>query len=511
MTDLPENLPNDPELLKELIRVLANERKDFYERLRLLEERYKREMRNKYGPKSESLDPAQLRLFAEAQKQDEQPSAEEPPEPRSEESGEPVKKSGHGRRKPSRELPRKPVIHDVPECEKTCPRCTWTRELCGREVTLQLDYNPGFAFYWEHIRLKYACRTCDANVVTAPMPKQPIDRGIPASGMLAHIAISKLADHLPLYRLEGILSRQGLVLSRSTMCDWMSKTAKIVEPVYKCMIKRIKQSKVIWTDDTPIKVLDRDLKKRTKTGRIWVYRGDSNNPFIAFHYTPSRRRDGPVEFLKNYKGYIQADAFAGYDCTFIGDGAKEVACMAHARRKFVEAMESSHAACSEVLLVIQKLYDVERKTKTLTAEERAAIRRLESIPLLDELGKILSNLKLLALPKSSLGKAVTYALNNWPALNVFASDGDLTIDNNLAENAIRTVALGRKNWLFAGSDSGGETCAIISSLVSTCRRLSIDPFLYLRTLIDMLTENPQHDPELLLPGVLQLDERERKI
>lgn len=375
----------------------------------------------------------------------------------------------------------------------------------GRTVTLQLDYIPGMAFYWEHIRLKYACRTCESHVVSAPMPEQPIERGMPAAGILAYIPTAKLADHLPLYRLEEILSRQGLVLSRSTMCDWMVKMAKLVGKVYSYMVEKVRRSRVIWTDDTPIRVQDRTLEKRCRTGRIWVYRGDAQNPFIVYHYTPSRKREGPVEFLKNYTGFLQADAFAGYDCIYVGGAVKEVACFAHARWKFVNAMDTNRSACSQVLQLIQNLYNLEREQKQATSEERKSARQEIAVPILRNLKHLLDQLAMVALPKSPLGQAIAYAMNNWEALNVFTTDGDLTIDNNLAENALRPIALGRKNWLFAGSDAGGETCAVLSSLIATCRRHRIDPFLYLRTLILRLTENPDANSEFLVPGVLELE------
>ena len=318
MVRLPKQLPDDPEQLKKLVNLLASERNDFFERLQILEQRYKDEMRAKYGRRSESLDPDQLRLFIqEALEQDESNEAKEKTAAVTDTSAEPkqsaeveTKKRGHGRRKPQ-ELPRRPVLHDLPESEKACPRCTFQREVCGRTISLQLDYAPGHAFYWENIRLKYACRACDGQIQIAEAPEYPIDRGMPAAGMLSYIGTSKYADHLPLHRLEGILSRQGLILSRSTMCDWMKATAKILLPLFEYLIVRIKRSRVIWTDNTPVRVMDKALKKRCRTGRIWVYRGDAANPYVLFRFTSSRRRDGPLEHLENFKGFLQADAFAG--------------------------------------------------------------------------------------------------------------------------------------------------------------------------------------------------------
>jgi transposase len=512
MVELPKQLPDDPELLKKLIMLLASERNDFFERLKILEQRYKDEMRNKYGRRSESLDPDQLRLFIQEAMESETGEAAESELSPIEQSADEVdklsevekKKRGHGRRKPQ-ELPRRPVLHDVAECEKACPRCTFQREVCGRTVSLQLDYAPGHAFYWEHIRLKYACRACDGQVQIAPAPEYPINRGMPAAGMLSYIATSKYADHLPLYRLEGILSRQGLVLSRSTMCDWMQATSKILSPIFEYLVTRIKKSRVIWTDDTPVRVLDKELKKRCRTGRIWVYRGDDANPYVLYRFTPSRKRDGPQEHLENFKGFMQADAFAGYDCIFVGGGVTEVACFAHARRKFEHCLDSNRVGAGKFLLLIQHLYQIEMEFKTATASQRLEARQRLSVPILKELRQLMDVQLLECLPQSPLAKAIKYADNQWDALNVFVTDGDLTIDNNLAENALRPIALGRKNWMFLGHESGGETIAIISTLIASCRRHQVDPYAYLKTVIRQLTENPSIDPAGLMPDVVALD------
>ncbi|HEY9680008.1 MAG TPA: IS66 family transposase [Oculatellaceae cyanobacterium] len=503
---MPKELPEDVEELKRLLRIIATERNDFYERLQLLEHRYKTEMRNKYGRKSETFDPSQLLLFAQQELAAEARTDLEPEktaERKDKAIEKEVKPRGHGRRRPM-ELSRIPVIIDVPESEKVCQRCTSERKCFGRSVTLQLDYEPGRAFYWEYVRLKYACSYCESSLKVAKPPEQPIQRGMPAAGMLAHIVTSKYADHLPLHRLEGIFSRQGLVLNRSTMCDWVQSVTKMMTPVFDQMMHEIKKSKVIWTDDTPVRVLDRELKKRTKTGRIWVYRGDDEHPYIAFRFTNSRERAGPLEHLENFRGFLQADAFAGYDAIFVGGGVTEVACLAHARRKFVDAMNSSQSAAAEILLLIQKLYDMERTCKDSSDAERLNARQEFSVPLLAELKDTLDRHALVSVPKSPLAKAIQYTRNQWSALQTFTTCGDLTIDNNLAENALRPIAVGRKNWMFAGSESGGHAIAVMSSIISTCRRLELDPFAYLKAAITKITEEPNCPAEQLLPGRLTL-------
>ncbi len=287
------------------------------------------------------------------------------------------------------------------------------------------------------------------------------------------------------------------------MCDWVAHTARMLQPIYDHMVEKIRNGRVIWTDDTPIKVLDRTLKRRTKTGRIWVYRGDPRHPYIVFHYTPSRKRDGPREFLKNYSGYMQADAFAGYDCIFVGGGVVEVACMAHARRKFLNAFESHQTSAGEILKLIQDLYAIEKSVKDQKAEEKVLARQA-ALPILESMKSWMLAEKLIVLPKSPLGQAINYTLKNWDALQVYVTDGDLTIDNNLAENALRPIAVGRKNWMFAGSDNGGNTAAILASVVATCKRLKLDPFKYFSTVISLLTENPNLKPEDLVPGALDI-------
>ena len=502
MVELPKELPEDAEQLKELIRLLAAERTDFFEKIQVIEQRYRELIRAKYGRKNETFDADQLLLFAQqnAEKSDEHKDADVGTPAH---NAAPVKRPGHGRRKPEENMVVKTVIHDVPVTERACPTCKCEREQFGQTVTRLLDYIPGFAFYWEHIRLKYICRTCPGNAVTAPMPVQPIDRGMPAPGMMAYLATSKYADHLPLHRLEGILSRQGLTLSRSTMCDWMAHTAQLLQPIHDYMISQIRNGRVIWTDDTPIQVLDRSLKRKTRKGRIWVYRGDSKHPFIVFHYTPSRKRDGPVEHLKNYKGFMQADAYNGYDRIYVGTGVTEVACMAHARRKFLNAYESNQTVAGEMLLMIQDLYEIEKSIKGKDADEKKVARQAAK-PILEAMEVWMKKQRIVALPQSPLTLAINYAMNNWDALQVYITDGDLTIDNNLAENALRPIAIGRKNWMFAGSDNGGNTTAVLASIVATCKRLNVDPFKYFSAAIKAFTENPDSQPEMMVPGVLDI-------
>jgi transposase len=345
------------------------------------------------------------------------------------------------------------VVHDVAPAQRLCPGCGQERTAIGEEVSEQLDYQPASLFVVEHVRCKYACPHCQEHVTTAGKPAQPIDKGLPGPGLLAHVAVSKYLDHLPLHRLERIFSRHGVELSRSTLCDWMAAAARLLVPLAEQMRRRVLQSRVIHTDDTPVPVLD-NTRDTTRQARVWVYLGDRDHPYTAYDYTPTHARDGPVQFLGEYRGYLQADAFAGYDGIYATGRVAEVACWAHARRKFYDARtadpERSHAA----LAWIRRLYDVEDQGKPLADAKRAALRQAESVPLLTAICQWLTEQRAAVLPKSPMGQAIGYALSNWPALCRYTEAGFLAIDNNASERALRGLAIGRKNWLFCGSDAG---------------------------------------------------------
>jgi transposase len=479
----PEDIPDEIGPWKETLLRLSGRVEDLEQQLQSL-------LRSKYGPKTESISPDQLRLFQAG----EQESVEKPVEEVAQVVVQPSKRS---QRKPGKELPRRRIEHEPSEAELVCS-CGERKTRIGEEVTERLDYVPSSVFINEHVRGKYACRKCQGEVVIGPKPRQVIERGFVEPGMLAYIATSKYADHLPLHRLESIFKRQGAIISRSTMCDWLIASGKALSGLHELMVKRVLNSRIIWTDDTPVKMQDRELEKKLRETRLWTYLGDENNPYVVFDFTKSRKRDGPAQFLKDYKGYLQADAFAGYDCIFAGGEVTEVACMAHVRRKFFEAQTSSKEA-QHALAIIQELYLIEKQTKELEANRRQEMRQIKSVPLLQEFKTWLDRERLVALPKSPLGKAVMYALNNWEALNRFVEDGNLTIDNNRAENALRKIAIGRKNWLFLGSENGGRTASIFASVVASCNRHSLDPFAYLKDVFTQLATNPNVDLETLLP------------
>jgi hypothetical protein len=276
----------------------------------------------------------------------------------------------------------------------------------------------------------------------------------------------------------------------------------LVSPLFELMKQRTLSSKVVQTDDTPVPVLDPELP-RTRTGRIWTYVGDPDHPYIVYDYTPNRSRAGPDEFLKHFHGYLQADAYSGYDQIYqdAERGITEVACMAHARRKYFEAQSSDIMRSMVMLAYLHLLYDVEREArdKGMKAAERQALRQARSRPMLDDIQAYLERERPRVLPKSPIGQAIAYTLSNWEALVRYCEDGDLEIDNNGAERSLRGVAVGRRNWTFFGSDNGGRTAAVLTSLIASCKRLHIDPFAYLRDLFERISSHPRNRLEELLP------------
>ena len=323
---------------------------------------------------------------------------------------------------------------------------------------------------------------------------------LPGPGLLAQVAVSKYGDHLPLYRQQQIYQRQGVELSRQTMCDWMRQSADLVSPLYELMKQRVLESKAVQTDDTPVPVLDPALP-RTRTGRIWTYVG--THPYTVYDYTPDRSREGPDAFLREFHGFLQADAYSGYDQLYADPqrAIVEVACWAHARRKFYEAQSSDLMRSMVLLAYIRLLYDVERQARDrqLSGQDRWALRQASSRPILDDIRAYLEAERPKVLPKSPEGQAMAYTLSNWAALVRYCQDGDLEIDNNGAERSLRGVAVGRKNWMFFGSDHGGRTAAVLNSLIATCKRLHIDPLAYLRDVFARISAHPRHRLEKLLP------------
>lgn len=456
--------------------------------------------------KSEQLTAGQLALFAAAWKA-RQAEAETPETPGGADDDDaaappgagdssPKKKTG-GRRPLPRHLKRERIVHDLADSEKHCVVCQQDLRTIGEESSERYEYIPAQLTVIEDVCKKYAC-TC--TVKTATKPPQPIEKSTAGASLLAQVIVAKNVDHLPLHRQEKIFARHGVDISRKTMGDWLAQCADLLQPLYGSLKNVLFQSKVVGTDDTGVKVLDVKLPF-ARTGRIWPYYGDQEHPVILYDYTATRERAGPEKFLAGYRGYLQADAYGGYDA-FFKDPARgliEVGCWAHARRYFHKALESDQARMGPALLLITQLYRVEQHARSLGAEDRLRLRQRQSQPILDKLHNYLGEIQAETLPKSPEGRAVRYTLKNWAALTRYCEDGNLAIDNNATERAIRAVAVGRNNWIFFGSDEGGKTAAVLRSFVASCQRVGVDPFLWLKDILSRIASHPITRLAQLLP------------
>jgi transposase len=396
-------------------------------------------------------------------------------------------------------LPHVRVEHDVDEADKTCPCCGGAKQCIGEDLSKELELIPAKMQVRVHVLPKYACPQCRDGVVSPPVPPKPVPGGIAGPGLVAFVIVSKFADHLPLYRLEDILFRHGVHLSRSTLCDWVRNAADLLLPLALLQKTLVLQSAVVWTDDTPVTVLSDKTPGSTK-GRFWVYIGDDAFPYSVYDFTMSRARDGPATFLKDYHGFLQADAYGGYDGIFLGSEGKllEVACWAHARRKFYDARSNAPREANQILEWIRQLYDVEDRARDFTAADRQALRQRESVPILDRIEAYLDGPLARTLPKSAMGKALTYARNQRAALRRYTTDGRLTIDNNVSERTLRLQAIGRKNWEFLGSEAAGPRAAVLFTILAGAKRHRLEPWAYLRDVLLRLSAG-ETDLEALLP------------
>jgi len=396
-------------------------------------------------------------------------------------------------------LPQVRIDHDVDESEKTCSCCGGPKQRIGEDISRELEFIPAKLEVKVHVLPKYACPKCRDGVASPPVPPKPIPGGIAGPGLISFVLVSKFSDHLPLYRLEDIFTRHGVFLARSTLCDWVRNAADLLKPLADLQRALVLQSPVIWTDDTHVTVLGGDKGGSTK-GRFWAYIGDAQHPYSVYDFTMSRSRDGPASLLADYHGFLQADAYGGYDGIFLDSNETivEVACWAHARRKFYDARSSAPREANQVLEWIRQLYDIEDRARELTPEERQALRQRESEPILDRLEEYCDAVSLRTLPKSGLGKAITYARNQRAALRRYTSDGRLTIDNNVSEATLRLQAIGRKNWEFLGSESAGPRAAVLFTILAGAKRHRLEPWAYLRDVLLGLSVG-ETDLEALLP------------
>ena len=387
-----------------------------------------------------------------------------------------------GRYKLPEHLERKEIIIEPQQNIEGCKKI-------GEEITEELEYEPGKLFVNKYVRPKYA-KPDNGGIVTAPMVERPLPKAIAGAGLLAQIVIDKYVDHLPLYRQAERFKREGINLPYSTITDWVSGTCKLILPLYDALKLLIMQSDYLHADESPIKVLDKDKKGETHRGYFWVYH-NSIEGLVLFDYQPGRGREGPQAMLKDFKGHLQTDGYTVYDFFKENEDVTVLHCMAHARRKFYEALANDKPRAEYALEQFGLLYAIERKAKekALTDEQRLALRQQEAIPILQQMGKWMKEQYVTVLPKSSIGKALGYSIERWNELMIYAGDGKLNIDNNPVENSIRPVAIGRKNYLFAGSHEAAQRSAMLYSLLGTCKLHGINPFLWLR---DVLNRIPAH-------------------
>lgn len=513
-------LPDDPARLKRFIVEERQQRDTLIERIKqeaaeqlaAQAARHEAEMkaaiaallRRYYGPRSETFDPRQLLLFGQIVEQMALDATSI-----QEEAGELLvtrrvkNRHNHGRQQLPECLERIEIEHDLED--KACPACGNQRHRIGAEVSEQLEYFPASFKVLRHVRHKYVCAKCDGegyhpNIAAAAKPTQPIDKGLPGPSLLAYVVVSKLGDHLPLYRLERIFQRQQVHVARSTMCAWMAASGELVKPLVELMVARAKQSRVIHTDDTPVPIQSPG-QKQCRKGRIWCYLGDEANPYTVYDYTPSRSRDGPARWLQGFSGYLQADAYGGYDGIYHAQGVTEVACWAHARRKFYDAQDSDGKRAAQMLALVGELYAIEREAKDADVAARLTLRQQRSMPVLEKIKAWLDTESQVVLPRSPMGLAITYAQNQWAALNAYVTQGFLNIDNNASERALKRVALGRKNWLFAGHDQAAANHARLWSLIASAERHGLDPQRYLTSVLAKIGQTSANRLEQFLPDV----------
>jgi transposase len=409
-----------------------------------------------------------------------------------------LKRANAGRRPLPAELPRVDVRLEPESC--TCGQCGNALSLIREEVTEQLDVEPARFFVRRHIRPQYACRTCET-VVAEPAPPAIIDGGLAAPGLLAWVATQKYLDHLPLYRIETISERYGVAIPRSTMAEWIGRIGVALQPLSDRLAELIKQRRVLHADETPVQQLDPG-KGHTKRAYLWVYRScdyEDGPPIAVFDYQGGRSGEHARTFLSGWKGSLMVDDYGGYKALF-GKGVTELACLAHIRRKFFELHAANKSAMAdEALRQIGELYEIERRGLALEAAEREALRRAEAQPKLAALHAWLMDTRRSIAEGSGAAKAIDYALKRWEALERYVGSGLLPIDNNAVENVIRPIALGRKNWLFAGTERAGKREAILQSLLATAKLNGIEPSAWLKDTLEKLPAWPNRRLDELLP------------
>jgi transposase len=468
------------------------------EHLELLVARLKR---SQYGQKSEKvvINVEQLALGLDGCVIESQPAAPaEPPPTHKDKTVRPPRKS----RALAAHLQREVRTH-LPAHTK-CPCCSGELRKLSEDCSEMLEYVPGSFYVIRHVRPKMSCRKCSC-VVQATAPERVIDRGLPGAGLLAHIVTAKFCDHTPLYRQSQIFAREGVALDRSILARWVGEVASLLSPVAEVLRRYVLDTDKLHGDDTPLPVLAPGTG-RTKTGRFWTYvrdhrpAGDKAPPAVWFAYSPNRKGEHPQQHLARFQGILQADAFAGFNKLYESGTIQQAPCMAHIRRKFFDLMKAhSSPIATEAVHRIAALYLIEKQIRGRPAEQRRAIRMAKAMPLFQDMRRWFQQALIQLTPKSETAAAIHYALGLWDALARYLEDGRIELDNMIAERALRPVAIGRRNYLFAGSDNGGQRAAVLYSLVGTAKLNGLDPEAYLRHVLSRIAEHPINRIEELLP------------
>lgn len=473
IADRDETLAARDAALEELIRTLrlTQEERDYFRR-RL------------FGKTSEKL-PTGPTLFDGQEAPPPAPDDEESTRsPRERKQAERRKPTG---RKPLPDtLPRVRIEHPLSEEDRLCPDCGEPRECIGEDTSEVLEYVPARWLVHVHARGRYVCRRHpDQGVLTPLAAPRPIPGSYAGPSLLAHVLVSKFDDHLPLYRQAEIFRRSGVDLARSTLCDWVGGVMPLLDPVAQTIRRSVLVQSHVQADETPLTVQE-GPEGRPKEAYLWAYRGGGTRE-VFFDFRMGRGREGPSDVLKEFHGTLQTDAYPGYDEIVLRNHLVAAGCMAHARRKFFEALESSPREAGLVLVLFRRLYKIEERAQGLSLEEVARLRTVESVPAMADLRTTIEKLAAETTPASRLGKACSYAINQWSALSVFLDDPRVAIDNNAIERHIRSVAVGRNNWLFCGNEAGGRRAAMAYTLIESCKAAGVEPFAYLT---DVLTRLP---------------------
>ena len=369
----------------------------------------------------------------------------------------------------------------------------------GEEITEVLEYEPGELYVKQYRRIKYA-KPGNSGIVIGELPGRPLEKAMAGEGLLAQIIIDKYVDHLPLHRQMQRFERCGVKFPYSTLTDWVSSTCRLIEPLFEALKKQVLSSAYLHVDETPIKVLDKKKQGESHRGYYWVYQ-DSIDKIVFFDYQEGRGRAGPMEVLENFQGYLQTDGYNVYDIFDKKENITQLHCMAHARRMFSEALDNDRPRAEYALAEIQKLYGIERikKEQNLSFEEIKEVRQIKSLPILTALGEWMKQQYVQTLPKSAIGKALGYSIERWEKLSLYTQNGMLNIDNNPVENSIRPVAVGRKNYLFAGSHEAARRSGMLYSLLGTCKMHGIEPYSWLKDVLSRIPDHPINKIKDLLP------------